>query len=131
MARAVSTPKDLRSRLEQARLDSLALFRALDRLHLTPPDIPQRPLHALFELDADCAEALWALNQPRHTFDVAAMAQDTLATLAKLAPAREALRRRLPPRVNPRLQDLVAAIRAALDPREAYNDVPGHAPHIR
>lgn len=131
MARAASVPKDLRSRLEQARLDSLALFRALDRLDLSPPEIPQRLLQALFEQDADCAEALWALDQTRSTFNLAAMVRDTLATLAKLAPGREDLRRKLPPRVQPRLKDLEPAIRAALDPREAYNDVPGRDPQVR
>ena len=34
---------DLRARLETARLDLLALFRALDRMHLTPQQIPQLP----------------------------------------------------------------------------------------
>ncbi len=35
-------PADLRARLEAARLDLLALFRALDRMDLTPAEIPQR-----------------------------------------------------------------------------------------
>ena len=34
-------PDDLRSRLETARLDLLALFRALDRLNLSAGEIPQ------------------------------------------------------------------------------------------
>jgi hypothetical protein len=131
MTRAVSVPKDLRSRLEQARLDSLALFRALDRLDLSPPEIPQRLLQALFEQDADCAEALWALDQTRPTFNLAAMVRNTLATLANLAPAREDLRRKLHPRVQPRLRDLEPAIRAALEPREAHNDVPGRDPQVK
>jgi hypothetical protein len=50
---------DLRSRLEAARLDLLALFRALDRMDLTAREIPQLILRQLFELDADYAEALW------------------------------------------------------------------------
>jgi hypothetical protein len=50
---------DLRSRLEAARLDLLALFRALDRMDLTAREIPQLILRQLFELDADNAEALW------------------------------------------------------------------------
>ena len=45
-------------RLEVARLDLLALFRALDRMDLSPAEIPQRLLRQLFELDADFAEAL-------------------------------------------------------------------------
>ena len=39
-------PVDLRARLENARLDLLALFRALDRMHLTPAEIPQRLLRS-------------------------------------------------------------------------------------
>jgi hypothetical protein len=46
-------PADLRARLETARLDLLALFRALDRMNRTPEQIPQRLLRQLFELDAD------------------------------------------------------------------------------
>ena len=42
---------DLRARLEVARLDLLALFRALDRVHLSPDEIPQRLLRQLFELN--------------------------------------------------------------------------------
>ena len=37
-------PADLRPRLEAARLDLLALFRALDQMALTPLEIPQRLL---------------------------------------------------------------------------------------
>ena len=37
-------PGDLRARLEVARLDLLALFRALDRMDLSPAEIPQRLL---------------------------------------------------------------------------------------
>jgi hypothetical protein len=62
---AVEVPADLRARLEgleAARLDLLALFRALDRMDLKPFEIPQRLIRQLFELDADCAEALWAVD---------------------------------------------------------------------
>ncbi len=62
-------PTDLRARLETARLHLLALFRALDRLDLSASEIPQRLLSQLFELDADFAEALWALDQPSHSLD--------------------------------------------------------------
>ena len=37
-------PGDLRARLEVARLDLLALFRAPDRMDLSPDEIPQRLL---------------------------------------------------------------------------------------
>jgi len=63
----VEIPADLRARLETSRLDLLALFRALDRLGLALAEIPQRLIRQLFELDADCAEALWALDQPPGT----------------------------------------------------------------
>ena len=49
---------DLRSRLEAARLDLLALFRALDQMELSSAEIPQRLMRQLFEMDADYAEAL-------------------------------------------------------------------------
>ncbi len=61
---AATIPADLRPRLEAARLDLLALFRALDRMDLPPAEIPQRLIRQLFELDADYVEALWGLDQP-------------------------------------------------------------------
>jgi len=42
-------PGDLRARLEVARLDLLALFRALDRMDLSPEEIPQSLLRQLLE----------------------------------------------------------------------------------
>src|SRR5271155_2240242 len=58
-------PADLRPRLEAARLDLLALFRALDRMDLTPSEIPQRLFRQLFERDADYVEALWgSISRP-------------------------------------------------------------------
>jgi len=78
---AVEVPADLRARLEGARLDLLALFRALDRMDLTPSEIPQRLIRQLFELDADYAEALWALDQAPGTLDVQAMLRDTQAAI--------------------------------------------------
>ena len=44
----VVVPVDLRTRLETARLDLLALFRALDRMDLSATEIPQRLLRQLF-----------------------------------------------------------------------------------
>src|SRR5260370_30336349 len=80
----VEIPLDLRARLEAARLDLLALFRALDRMHLTPEQIPQRLLQQLFELDADYVEALWGLDQPPGKLDRRALPRDTLAALEQL-----------------------------------------------
>ena len=76
---SVEIPADLRARLETARLDLLALFRALDRMNLTPEQIPQRLLRQLFELDADYVEALWGLDQPPGKLNLKAMFGDTLA----------------------------------------------------
>ena len=81
-------PADFRTRLEAARVDLLALFRALDRMDLTPSEIPQRLIRQLFELDADYAEALWALDQSSGTLDFKTMLRDTLAALEQLPKPR-------------------------------------------
>jgi hypothetical protein len=124
----VAIPDDLRRRLEAARLDLLALFRALDRMDLSPAEIPQRLIRQLFELDADFAEALWALDQPPGAVDLQAMLCDTLATLDQLPDASARLRKNLPSRAHPALARLEVTIRNTLLPREAYNMVPGHHP---
>src|SRR6266545_3246106 len=94
----VEIPTDLRSQLEAARLDLLALFRALDQMDLSPPEIPQRLIRQLFELDADCVEALWALDQPPGSLDLHAMLRDTLAALNQLPEACARFRTNLPSR---------------------------------
>jgi hypothetical protein len=121
-------PTDLRTRLEAARLDLLALFRALDRMDLTPDEIPQRLIRQLFELDADYAEALWALDQPPGALDLRRMLRDTLAALEQLPEASNRLRRNLPSRAHPTLGRLEVAVRQSLLPAEAYNMVPGRDP---
>jgi hypothetical protein len=133
MARRLSTeiPFDLRTRLEAARLDLLALFRALDRMHLSPAEIPQRLLHNLLELDADYAEALWALDQPAGSMDRQAIVRDTLAALEQLPPSCARLRKKLPPRANPTLEQLELTLRNSLRPDEAYSMVPGRDPQNR
>jgi len=123
---AVELPADLRPRLETARLDLLALFRALDRLDLSPAEIPQRLIRQLFELDADYAEALWALDQPKGALDLRIMLRDTLAALDQRTEVCARFRKTLPPRAQPRLAQLETSIRHGLDPLEAYNMVPGH-----
>jgi len=76
----------LRPRLEAARLELRALYRSLDRMRLAQ-DVPAG-LRRLQELDADFAEALWVLDQPRGRFNLSAMVDDTLASLSRLAAAR-------------------------------------------
>ena len=121
----IQIPADLRSRLETARLDLLALFRALDQMDLTPVEIPQRLIRQLFQLDADYVEALWALDQPAASFNLKAMLRHTLAALEQLPEAAGRFRKNLPPRAHPRLEALEAAVRKNLNPKEAYNMVPG------
>ena len=93
-------PVDLRARLETARLNLLALFRALDRMDLSPAEIPQRLIRQLFELDADYVEALWALDQPPASLDLHAMLRDTLAALDQLPDACARFRTHLPRRAH-------------------------------
>jgi hypothetical protein len=121
-------PTDLRARLATARLDLLALFRALDRMHLTPQQIPQRLIRQLFELDADYVEALWGLDQAPGKLGSHAMLRDTLAALEQLPAACSRLRQNLPPQSHRALSQLELTIRTNLDPAEAYNMVPGRDP---
>jgi len=123
-------PAHLRPRLETARLDLLALFRALDRMNLTPEQIPQRLIRQLFELDADYVEALWGLDQPPGKLNLPAMLRDTLAALDQLAAACSQFRKNLPPQAQPALAQLQLTIRLNLNPAEAYNMVPGRNPQI-
>jgi hypothetical protein len=124
----VVIPPDLRSRLETARLDLLALFRSLDQMDLSAREIPQRLLQQLFELDADYAEALWVLDQPPAKFDLRLMLRDTLAALEHLPATCDRFRTNLPQRARPILATLELQIRNSLDPSEAYNMLPGTDP---
>ncbi len=121
-------PADLRARLESARLDLLALFRALDRLNLTPEQIPQRLIRQLFELDADYVEALWGLDQPPGKLNLHAMLRDTMAALEQLPAACSRFRKNIPPHAYPTLTQLERTVRMNLNPAEAYNMVPGRNP---
>ena len=121
-------PGDLRPRLEIARLDLLALFRALDRMDLFPAEIPQRLLRQLFELDADLAEALWALDQPEGSLDRRAMLRDTLTALDRVPLDCAQFRKKLPARAHSTLTQLEGNIRNVLSHKEAYNMVPGRDP---
>lgn len=98
---------------------------------MPPAHLPQPHTRQLFELDADCAEALWALDQPAGSLDFRAMVRDTLASLDQLPEAREQVRVRLPTAAIPKVRSLEQNIRASLNPSEAYNDVPGRDPHSR
>jgi hypothetical protein len=124
----LAIPADLRSRLETARLELLGLFRSLDRMNLSAGEIPQRLLQQLFELDADYAEALWALDQPADRFDRQALLRDTLAALNQLPRLTTKFRKKLPRRSLPTLAQLEDRVRKSLRPEEAYLMVPGRDP---
>lgn len=132
MARRSKTqvPADLRARLETARLDLLALFRALDHMDLSPAEIPQSLIHQLFELDADYVEALWALDQPPASLDLQSMLRDTLTALHQLPEACARFRSHLPRPAHAALAQLEITVRSGLDPAEAYSMVPGRTPQI-
>ena len=122
-------PKDLRKRLENARLEALTLFRALDRVNLTASEIPQGLLRELFELDADFAEALWALDQPQNTLDIRVMLRDTLDSLETWTEDCEEFLDDLPPHILQPLANHRKAIRPTLTTQDAYSQVPGRDPN--
>lgn len=121
--------RNLRPRLEAARLDLRALYRALDRMRLAQ-DLPAE-LRRLQELDADLAEALWVLDQPAGKFDLSAMARDTLASLSRLASARGALLRAFDDATRAEVEDRAAATRNLLSREDAYLEIPGRDPSAR
>ena len=121
-------PPDLRERLEATRLQSLALFRALDRIYVSLDQLPQRPLKHLFELDADCAEALWALDQPHGKLNEAAMVRDTIAALERIPKARHEFYGALSTEELSQLHEVLPVAHHFVEPDEAYNGVPGRDP---
>lgn len=125
---SLEIPGDLRARLEVARLDLLALFRALDRMGFSAQEIPQRLLRQLLQRDADYAEALWALDQVEGRLDWRAMLRDTLKALDQLPSVSTQFRKQLPARAHPTLEHLESSIRKKLNPTEAYSMVPGRDP---
>ena len=125
--RRATVPTAFRGQLEAARLDTLALLRALDH-GLGAHPAPTGPLATLAEADADCAEALWALDQPPGALDLTAMVRDTTRTLQRISRIRQHVRDGLPAAAAEHLAHIEHAIRTTLDPREAYNDIPGHDP---
>ena len=93
-----------------------------------PMKSPRASLRQLFERDADYAEALWALDQVEGSLDRRAMLRDTLTALDQLPSACAQFRKQLPARAHPTLEQLEGSVRKALNPKEAYNMVPGRDP---
>jgi hypothetical protein len=125
----LDVPTELRTRLETARIELLALFRALDRLHLSPRELPQEELHELFELDADFAEALHVMDHPPpFPIDTKAMVRDTLESLDLLEETREEFLDLLPDEILPSLRQFQDDIKAGLTKQDAYHSIPGSDP---
>ncbi len=125
----VPVPPDLRARLEHARLDNLALMRALDWHHLGDHLTEDPALLAFGELEADCAEALQViLSPPSFTISWGQMVRDTESSLRALPEARERVRALLGPADQEVLRRSEAAIRDSADPSDAYNDIPSTRP---
>lgn len=118
--------EQLRPRLEAGRLELRALYRSLDRLRLAQ-QLPAQ-LRRLQELDADLAEALWVLDQPRGRFDLSAMVADTLKSLGQLAGAREAFLASFDPSTREQIEAGAQATRTVLSPDDAYLEIPGRDP---
>ena len=121
--------EQLRPRLEESRLELRALYRSLDRMRLAQ-ELPAG-LRRLQELDADFAEALWVLDQPRGRFNLTAMVNDTLASLRRLAPARAAFLATFDDSTRAALEDRAQATRTVLSPTDAYLEIPGRDPAAR
>ncbi len=119
-------PEGFRQRLEAARLDLRALFRAADQL-LVGQQLPDE-LHRLFELDADFAEALHIMDIAPRRIDVRAMLRDTEASFAEVNEARAEFLDTLAAPIRKRLETRAAVVRATLDPDDAYLDIPGRDP---
>lgn len=121
--------EQLRPRLEAARLELRALYRALDRM-LLAQDLPAG-LRQLQELDADLAEALWVLDQPRGRFNLSAMIEDTLASLNRLPSARARFLASFDDATRAAIEERAQATRMVLAPSDAYLEIPGRDPAAR
>ena len=120
-------PVELRNNLEKARQEQLALFRGLDRVDVSAQEMPQKELKKLMELDADCAEALWALDNPRG-LNLRKMVRDTEKSLQRIPKVRKELLAKLPERVLIPLANHEAQILTTLTLQDAYRDIPGKVP---
>jgi len=121
-------PASWEKKLKLARLDLLALFRAIDQLPIDARELHQQTLHELFDIDGDCAEALWILDEPAVKFDMRRMMRDTRASLGCLAETRDRLMFYLTPPRQAALEDKVRAVRATLTEQDAWHAIPGKDP---
>ena len=120
-------PPGLRQRLENARLELRALFRAADQLFLGQHISPE--LNLLFELDADFAEVLHLMDLAPRGIDVKAMLRDTEDSFLSVADARADFLASLRTPQRKSLQIQASNVRVALLPEDAYIDIPGRDPN--
>lgn len=120
-------PPGLRERLEDARLELRALFRATDQLFLGQHTSPELTL--LFELDADFAEVLHLMDLAPRGIDVKAMLRDTDESFLSVAPARAEFLASLRTPQRKILELQASHVRVALLPEDAYIDIPGRDPN--
>jgi hypothetical protein len=107
-------------------------MRALDRLHLADHLVDHSALRTMYELDADCGEALLVLHRPASfAIDWRAMTRDTEASLRRLPAARDRVRQLIDPGGRAQLLAVEPILRDALDPAEAYHGLPNHNADIR
>ena len=97
---------------------------------LLAQDLPAG-LRQLQELDADLAEALWVLDQPRGRFNLSAMSEDTLASLNRLPAARARFLASFDDATRAAIEDRAQATRMVLAPSDAYLEIPGRDPAAR
>jgi hypothetical protein len=123
----IGKPSAFEQRLENARLDLRALFRAADQLFLAQRISPE--LNHLFELDADFAEVLHLMDLAPQGIDVKAMLRDTEASFRAVPDARAAFLADLGTPQRKILDFEASIVRAALPLKDAYIDIPGRDPN--
>jgi hypothetical protein len=117
---------ELRNLCEIARLELRALYRSLDRRVLLV-DVPTE-LRTLLELDADLAEALWVLDQPKGRFDCDAIERDTVESLRRIPAARDRVLDLLSEEDRKEVLSSMSMVRANLTLDDAYLEIPGRDP---
>ncbi|MBI3892543.1 MAG: SEC-C domain-containing protein [Candidatus Wallbacteria bacterium] len=115
-------PPGLRRRLERARIESLVLFRSMDHIGLDLAGLPEQ-FRELMTLDADCAEALWGLDQPLGKLSVGPMLRDTLRSLARLPELRARFLKALRGSTVRELLEVRKDVEPTVLAEEAYNGV--------
>ena len=121
-------PAEWEGKLKAARLELLALFRAIDRLPIDARELPQPILHELFNLDGDYAEALSIMDQSSARFDMRRMKRDTGRSLGRLAKTRARFMAYLPSSRRAELEHKVGAVRPTLTEQDAWHSIPGKDP---